>query len=468
MRALINIVPSPEQLTILSDARPGFRLIRGAAGSGKTTAALLRLRQLCGSRLARRDRLGSDQPVRVLVLTFNQTLRGYVSELAREQVSASDALDLTIDTFGRWALHLVGQRTVMSGPERRNRIRALLSGAGLSRQNLEYFTDEVEYVIGRFPPDRREDYLEATRSGRGRAPAVPQRIRQRLLIDVIGPFEAQKANQGESDWNDIAVEASTAHGDGYDVLVVDEAQDLSGNQIRAILAGLNEDHATTFIMDAVQRIYPQGFLWREVGIDMRPQMVFALTRNHRNTVEVARLAASLVRGLPVEEDGLLPDEGACERSGPVPRVIAGTYAGQLNFMLNEIQSALESDETVAILQPKGGGWFDYARQTLEGRGIDYCELTRQREWPTGPELVALSTIHSAKGLEFDHVLLPGLSQVVTPHGEEEGDGTLDSLRRLVAMGIGRARRSVMIGYKPGEESTLIAMFDPRTYQLVKV
>ena len=165
---------------------------------------------------------------------------------------------------------------------------------------------------------------------------------------------------------------------------------------------------------------------------------------------------------------MLPDEGACERSGPVPRVIAGTYAGQLNFMLNEIQSALESDETVAILQPKGGGWFDYARQTLEGRGIDYCELTRQREWPTGPELVALSTIHSAKGLEFDHVLLPGLSQVVTPHGEEEGDGTLDSLRRLVAMGIGRARRSVMIGYKPGEESTLIAMFDPRTYQLVKV
>ena len=299
MRALINIVPSPEQIIILSDARPGFRLIRGAAGSGKTTAALLRLRQLCGSRLARRDRLGSDQPVRVLVLTFNQTLRGYVSELAREQVSASDALDLTIDTFGRWALHLVGQRTVMSGPERRNRIRALLSGAGLSRQNLEYFTDEVEYVIGRFPPDRREDYLEATRSGRGRAPAVPQRIRQRLLIDVIGPFEAQKANQGESDWNDIAVEASTAHGDGYDVLVVDEAQDLSGNQIRAILAGLNEDHATTFIMDAVQRIYPQGFLWREVGIDMRPQMVFALTRNHRNTVEVARLAASLVRGLPV-------------------------------------------------------------------------------------------------------------------------------------------------------------------------
>ena len=82
--------------------------------------------------------------------------------------------------------------------------------------------------------------------------------------------------------------------------------------------------------------------------------------------------------------------------------------------------------------------------------------------------MALSTVHSAKGLEFDHVLLPGLNQEVTPHGDEEGDGTLDSLRRLVAMGIGRARNTVTLGYKPGEQSTLIDLIDPTTYDLVKV
>ncbi len=90
MRALIDVNPSPEQLNILSDAGSGFRLIRGAAGSGKTTAALLRLRQLCGSRLARRDRLGLEEPVRGLVLTFNRTLRGYVLNLAKEQVTGSN------------------------------------------------------------------------------------------------------------------------------------------------------------------------------------------------------------------------------------------------------------------------------------------------------------------------------------------------------------------------------------------
>lgn len=466
MRTLSNIIPSPEQLVILSDAGPGFRLIRGAAGSGKTTAAILRLRQLCTSRLERRARLRSDDPVRVLVLTFNRTLRGYISELVNEQLSVVNALDLTVDTFGRWALHRVGQHQLINENDRRNRIQDLLRAQSLIGRDLAYFTDEVEYIVGRFPPARREEYLEATRSGRGRAPAVPRRIRQVLLTDVVNPYDAEKVKQGLSDWNDIAVKACITDGDNYDVVIVDEAQDLSGNQIRAILSSLSEDHATTFIMDTVQRIYPQGFSWREVGIDMRPQMVFALTRNHRNTKEIAGFAASLVRDLPMEEDGLVPDERGCELSGPIPRVIEGRYADQLNFMLNEMQPALESGETIAILQPKGGGWFAFVKQTLEGRGIDYCDLTRERVWPTGPELVALATIHSAKGVEFDHVLLPGLNQEVTPHGMEEGDGRLDSLRRLVAMGIGRARRSVLIGYKPGEESTLIRIFDPETYELV--
>lgn len=467
MRTLQNVSPTSEQLTILADDRSGFRLIRGAAGSGKTTAALLRLRQLCASRLARRTRLDSEEPVRVLVLTFNRTLRGYVSQLAKEQVSTSDELHLTVETFGRWALNLVGQRPLIDLRDNR-RIDALLRNTGVATPNLEYFIDEIEYILGRFLPGKRDEYIRASRSGRGRAPAVPQEIRARLLSDVLEPYEADKSERGYVDWNDIALETAAVPGEGYDVVVVDESQDLSANQIRAVLAHLREDHVTTFIIDAVQRIYPQSFQWRELGIEMRPQMVFALTRNHRNTKEIARFASSLVRGLPAEEDGVLPDVEACQRTGSRPQVVAGIYSAQIEYMLDHIQPSLDAGETVAILQPKGGRWFDHARQMLQQRNISYCELTRNRDWPAGPELVALSTIHSAKGLEFDHVLLPGLNQEVTRHGDEDGDGTLDSLRRLAAMGIGRARHTVTVGYKPGEQSTLIGLIDSETYDFLEI
>ena len=107
MRILPPVPPTPEQLKILADDKPGFVLIRGAAGSGKTTTALLRLRQLCSSWVARRERLGLVEPVRVLVLTYNRTLEGYISELARQQVVGHPGLQLEVRTFGKWALGLV-------------------------------------------------------------------------------------------------------------------------------------------------------------------------------------------------------------------------------------------------------------------------------------------------------------------------------------------------------------------------
>ena len=222
-------------------------------------------------------------------------------------------------------------------------------------------------------------------------------------------------------------------------------------------------------LDAIQRIYPQFFKWIEVEISARPQIIYRLQENYRNTAAIAAFAHPLVEDLPVEDDGTLPDFTACHREGAEPVVIAGKYGAQLRVMLDRLERDADLDtESAALLQPRGGGWFDEARRVLHRRGIPFCELTRENEWPSGPENFALCTIHSAKGLEFDHVLVPGLSQKVTPHGPEEGDADLDNLRRMLAMAVGRARDSVMIGYKPGEESSLIGLLDPSTYELVEV
>jgi superfamily I DNA/RNA helicase len=250
----------------------------------------------------------------------------------------------------------------------------------------------------------------------------------------------------------------------YDIATADETQDFSANQIRAIRNQLMEEHSLTLVMDTVQRIYARGFTWQETGIAVRPENSTRLERNYRNTVEIAQFAAPLVRGIPVDDDGTIPDFSRSERHGPRPIVAKGHYRDQVQFVIDHIRDHVDlTQESVAFLHPLGGGWFGFLRRSLAAAGLPFVDITRESDWPDGEENIALSTLHSAKGLEFDHVVIIGLNAEVLQHGDDDEDDQLIRLRRLVAMGIGRARRSVVLGYKLSDVSRLIDFLDPATY-----
>jgi superfamily I DNA/RNA helicase len=461
MKVLRSVDPSPEQLQVILDPSPGFWLIRGAAGSGKTTTALLRLRFLARFWRERRADLELDAPVRILVLTFNRTLRGYINELAEAQVLSGPDLELTVSTFGHWAMDMIGD-PVLDTARRDWKIREL--GRGLVLES-RFLLDEVDYVLGRLMPDDLNSYLRMSRDGRGRSPQMQQPMRQRLLTEVIEPYAAWKQEQGQVDWNDLAVfMAQNKLCPPYDVVIVDEAQDFGANVIRAVVNHVSDDtreHSTTFIRDTVQRIYPRSFTWNEVGLQIPPSHNVHLTRNHRNTKQIAAFARPLVEGVEQAEDGTLPDFQGATREGPMPVVLRGLYSEQTAWIIDWLGD-IPDDESVAFLHPKG--WFSGLRPALDAAGIEYVTITQRSEWPDGDENVALSTMHSAKGLEFDHVVVLGLNAKVVPHGDDEGDSQLENHRRLLAMALGRARESVIVGYKPAEAARLVDYFEDGTYE----
>jgi superfamily I DNA/RNA helicase len=465
VKVLRDVDPTPEQLQVILDPTPGFWLIRGAAGSGKTTTALLRLRFLTRFWRERRADLGLAAPVRILVLTFNRTLRGYISELAEQQILAGPDLELTVSTFGHWAIDLIGE-SVVTTAARDSRLLTLGRPLGVDSR---FLLDEVDYALGRFLAEDLKSYLVVRREGRGQAPRMERPLRERLLNEVIAPYQQWKHGNGQHDWNDLAVFlAQNRVAAPYDVVIVDEAQDFSANQVRAIVNHVSDDemeHSTTFIRDSVQRIYPRAFTWREVGITFPPPQNVHLRTNHRNTKQIAAFARSLVEGLEAVEDGALPDFTGCTRDGPLPIVLRGEFSAQTQWTLDWLR-ALSDGEEVAFLHPLG--WFRYLRPQLRAAGLSFVEITKGDEWPTGPERVALSTMHSAKGLEFDHVIVLGLNAEVVPHGEDEHDAQLENHRRLLAMALGRARDSVIVGYKPQEAASLVRYFERGTYEEIDV
>src|ERR1700683_5588694 len=119
MKPLGVVTPTPEQLTVIDDGSPGFWLIRGAAGSGKTTTALLRLKFLVRLWRERAKELDSFEPVRVLVLTFNRSLRGYIENLVDQQIPLGADVSLEVETFGGWSINLVNAPVMpIKEPER--------------------------------------------------------------------------------------------------------------------------------------------------------------------------------------------------------------------------------------------------------------------------------------------------------------------------------------------------------------
>jgi DNA helicase-2/ATP-dependent DNA helicase PcrA len=77
--------------------------------------------------------------------------------------------------------------------------------------------------------------------------------------------------------------------------------------------------------------------------------------------------------------------------------------------------------------------------------LDAAALVSDADSFEGKPGVTLITLHSTKGLEFDHVFLTGMEEGISPHSralnEEKG---IEEERRLVYVGMTRARKSLTL------------------------
>jgi DNA helicase-2/ATP-dependent DNA helicase PcrA len=85
--------------------------------------------------------------------------------------------------------------------------------------------------------------------------------------------------------------------------------------------------------------------------------------------------------------------------------------------------------------------------------LDRASLASELDHLDPAARVALMTLHSAKGLEFDVVFLAGLEEGLFPHSQSmDSNADIEEERRLCYVGITRAKRKLFITWTPFRKS----------------
>ena len=446
---MIYLNPEQDRLVRL-DSR-GHLLIRGVAGSGKTTVALYRAKYLSENYL---DMFTANK---ILVLTYNRTLvafmRGQAKELGLEGVE--------ISSFHQWAGNYLNQRGISinkvlnSGDEDR---RAILKKACSEAQrrfenrpilnwNPFFFEKEIAWMKGSRILDI-ETYLDVERQGRrGRLNAEDRKV-------VFAVFEQYKFEMMQKQWfdyEDFALLALRALEDDdssqYTHIVVDEAQDLNQAELSVITKLVDsQTNSITLLTDAAQKIYDNGFTWKGVGINIQGRS-HTLNKNFRTTVEIAEAAYTLLEKdidfVQNSEDYVKPEQINKDQHGcyPIYRRLSSLEEGT-DYVVEEIKRLKEQTDcklSEIVVLHRRRGYLSVIQQRLNHHQIPNYILTAQR-WNHETEEVKFCTMHSIKGLEARVVFILGLDEGNLPNVPPSSDiEAITQERKLLYVGMTRAK-----------------------------
>ena len=161
------------------------------------------------------------------------------------------------------------------------------------------------------------------------------------------------------------------------------------------------------------------------------------------------------------------------------RVASQIRSGERFFERVDVRDAMRLIRGASVLPSEGGDWFadlvsvlqpfgdaDYvtaflrlARSIKDNGGENMRAFLREiedRAEQNNPPIlpgVTLSTLHGAKGLEWDHLYLIGISEGVLPMGND-----LNEERRLFYVGVTRAKQRIHITYA-GKPSVFLEQFN---------
>ncbi|MDB9315947.1 3'-5' exonuclease [Spirulina sp. CS-785/01] len=472
-------LPTPQgrQKEVLYLPSQGHFVVLGTAGSGKTTLAILRAAYLSNPRTEHRGK--------TLLVTFNRTLVTYLQSLQKREKKLNNVV---IENYHRFARGYLASRRKIS----RNSILDNTQKLKLIEQALQkiknHFADHplVDKPVSFFEDEFRwmsqqgiltlENY-QRIESDQFLGTRILPQYRDFLFLAYQQYQELLSDSNYQYDWDNIATtvcqeleeDTSTRR---YKHIIIDEGQDFSPEMIRSLSLAIPADGSLTFFGDIAQQIYGHRISWRSAGLNVSDSEIWEFEENYRNSKQIAQLSLAIAqmsyfRGVP---DLVEPQSPSAD--GPLPTIVkCNSRIDEISLVVQQAIQIIKQSETVAIL----------CRDRKDEKQIKQA-ITSRRYLPESVQLhkkmqrlelnspkIYYGTYHSAKGLEFDLVILPFCNkqrlpdpQIVETFGETEAmsrDG------RLLYVGVTRAKSRLLITYH--QELTELLPLNPNLYRILQ-
>ncbi|WP_431989014.1 UvrD-helicase domain-containing protein [Streptomyces albogriseolus] len=439
--------------------------VTGGPGTGKTVAALHRVKHL----------LGRSADSRILLTTYTNALAAVLRENLSLLLDGDEELLERVDvtTVNAYA-HGVVARLDGKAPspvgdrEERQVWQRVVKKLGLPWTE-QFLAQEYRHVVLAQDLRTLDDYLGASRRGRGSALSAGRR---QQLWPAVELFETMLRERKGTTYLKVcarAAELLAASSATHDHVVVDEAQDLHPAQWRVLRGAVAPGSDDLFITgDPHQRIYDSKVSLGSLGIAVTGR-THRLRLNYRSTEEILTWSTGLLSQVTVEDLG-----------GDGSDTLAG-YRSLLHGRTPQVAGYGSEQEEVAALVARVQDWIaqgirpseigvcarfnvllDKAHDKLAVAGVP---VARVRDNP-GADVdgVRLATMHAMKGLEFRCVAVLGVTAGAVPFSREVTPPAVDVLqhesdllreRCLLFVACTRAREALAVSWS-GTASPFLA------------
>lgn len=324
-----------------------------------------------------------------------------------------------------------------------------------------------------------EGLLETLKPQEGKILTAKDQRNQYILTEVVKPFfeayQAELAKNFEIDFTDAIIQATELCRQGlwkrYDYILVDEFQDISVDRYKLLQALRSEKPRT--------KLYCVGDDWQSIfrfaGSDMA---LFYEFEKYFGYTEICRIETTYRFHQPlIDKSSAFVMKNQAQKIKTIKPPQGDTKETQLYFikctsendgvlhMVEKIVQRLPKDDSILIM-----GRYNYDAMSVGFKGKIAFSDNRIKVNIAGRDIFFLS-VHSAKGLEADHVILVNCNQGAYGFPSLiEDDPILDFVlsrseqypfaeeRRLFYVAMTRAKKRMIVLYDQMRPSPFISEF----------